>query len=110
MERIEQIKVVAKNYFDNGTLILSNRYSLPLWSDYPEQKRYRDNSTNILDIFVGNMNYQTQFNSNGTITAVPVVVLYHKIDYKNNSSDITSKWTKHSTIEVNLFDIEIIYV
>ena len=52
------------------------------------------------------MNYQTQLNSNGTITVIPVVV-YHNIDYKNNnSSDTTPKWIEHSTIDVNLFGIE----
>jgi hypothetical protein len=49
------------------------------------------------------MNYQTSFNTNGTITAIPILV-YHNIDYKNSSSNITSEWIKHSTIDVNLFD------
>jgi peptidoglycan/xylan/chitin deacetylase (PgdA/CDA1 family) len=99
----------CKTYFDNGTLTLANRYSLPVWTDYPEQARYGDNSTKILDIFIEIMNYQTQFNSNGTITAIPIVV-YHNIDYKNNSSNITPKWINDSTIDVNLFDREMKYL
>ncbi|HEU4445013.1 MAG TPA: polysaccharide deacetylase family protein [Nitrososphaeraceae archaeon] len=99
----------CRTYSDNGTLTLANRYSLLLLSDYEEQARYGDNSTKILDIFLEAMNYQTQFNSNGTITALPIVV-YHNIDYKNNSSDTTPEWIKHSTIDVNLFDVEMKYL
>jgi peptidoglycan/xylan/chitin deacetylase (PgdA/CDA1 family) len=100
----------CRTYFDNGTLTLANRYSLPLWTDYPEQERYKGNSAKIFDIFVENINYQTQFNNNGTITAIPIVV-YHNIDYKNNNaSDTTPEWIKHSTIDVNLFDMEMKYL
>jgi peptidoglycan/xylan/chitin deacetylase (PgdA/CDA1 family) len=99
----------CKTYFDNGTLTLVNRYSLPLWTDYPEQERYEDNSTKILEIFVKNVNNQTDFNSNGTITAIPIVV-YHNIEYKNNSSATTPEWIKHSTTDVNLFDREMKYL
>ena len=55
------------------------------------------------------MNYQTSINTNGTITAIPILV-YHNIDYKNSSSNITSKWIKDSTIDVNLFDREMKYL
>ena len=99
----------CRTYSDNGTLTLANRYSLPILTDYEEQARYGNNSTKILDIFVEAMNYQTQFNSNGTITAIPVVV-YHNIDYKNNSSDTTPEWIQHSTIDVNLFDMQMKYL
>jgi hypothetical protein len=84
-------------------LALANKCSLPGLTDYAEQARYGDNSTKILDIFIQVMNYQTSFNTNGTITAIPILV-YHNIDYKNSSSNITSEWIKHSTIDVNLFD------
>jgi peptidoglycan/xylan/chitin deacetylase (PgdA/CDA1 family) len=100
----------CKTYFDNGTLTLANRYSLPLWTDYPEQASYGDNSTRILDIFVEIMNYQTQFNSNGTMTAIPIVV-FHNIDYKNNnSSNSTPRWIQDSTTDIDLFDREMKYL
>jgi len=96
----------CKTYFDNGTLTLANRYSLPVWTDYPEQASYGDNSTRILDIFVEIMNYQTQFNSNGTMTAIPIVV-FHNIDYNNNnSSNSTPRWIQDSTTDIDLFDRE----
>jgi peptidoglycan/xylan/chitin deacetylase (PgdA/CDA1 family) len=98
----------CKTYFDNGTLTLANRYSLPLLTDYQAQAMYRDNSTKILDIFIEAINGQTQFNSNGTITAIPIIV-YHNVDYKNNSSNISPNWLD-STIDVNLFDSEMKYL
>jgi peptidoglycan/xylan/chitin deacetylase (PgdA/CDA1 family) len=99
----------CRTYSDNGTLTLANRYSLPLLSDYNEQAMYGDNSTKILDIFVEAINYQTQFNSNGTITAIPIVV-YHNVEHKNNISETTPEWIKHSTIDVGLFEMEMKYL
>jgi peptidoglycan/xylan/chitin deacetylase (PgdA/CDA1 family) len=87
----------------------TDRYSLPAWTDYPAQAKYGDNITKILDIFVEIVNNQTPFNSNGTIAAIPIVV-YHNIDYKNSSSNITPKWIEDSTIDVNLFDREMKYL
>ena len=42
------------------------------------------------------------------INAIPIVV-YHNVDYKNNSSDISPRWLD-STIDVNLFDSEMKYL
>jgi hypothetical protein len=86
----------------------TDRYSLPLLTDYEAQATYRDNSTKILDIFIEAVNGQTQFNTNGTINAIPIVV-YHNVDYKNNSSDISPRWLD-PTIDVNLFDSEMKYL
>jgi len=86
----------------------TDRYSLPLLTDYQAQSTYRDNNTKILDIFIEAVNGQTQFNTNGTINAIPIVV-YHNVDYKNNSSDISPRWLD-STIDVNLFDSEMKYL
>ncbi len=99
----------CRTYFDNGTLTLANRYALPILTDYEEQAMYGGNNTKILDIFIKAMNYQTQFNSNGTITAIPIVV-YHNLDYKNNSPNSSSNWLDASTIDVNLFDREMKYL
>jgi peptidoglycan/xylan/chitin deacetylase (PgdA/CDA1 family) len=86
----------------------TDRYSLPLLTDYEVQAMYRDNNTKILDIFIEGVNSQTQFNSNGTITAIPIIV-YHNVDYKKNSSNISPNWLD-STIDVNLFDSEMKYL
>jgi hypothetical protein len=90
-------------------LNLTDRYSLPVWTDYQAQAMYGDNSATILDIFIKVVNSQAQFNSNGTINAIPIIV-YHNIDYKNNSSNISPDWLDYSTIDVNLFDSEMKYL
>jgi hypothetical protein len=94
-----------------GPLVFLNstdRYSLPLLTDYQAQSTFRDNSTKILDIFIQAMSNQAQYNSNGTINAIPIVV-YHNVDYKNNNSNISPNWLD-STIDVNLFDGEMKYL
>jgi hypothetical protein len=100
----------CKTYFDNGTLTLANRYSLPVMTDYQAQAMYRDNNTKIFDIFVEAVNGQTQFNTNGTINAIPIIV-YHNIDYKNSSwANSSPDWIVDSTTDANLFDIEMKYL
>jgi len=90
-------------------LNMIDRYSLPLWTDYQAQAMYRDNGTKILDIFIEAVNNQTQFNTNRTISTIPIIVVYHNVDYKNNSSNISPDWLD-STTDVNLFDREMKYL
>ena len=95
-----------------GTLVhlnLTDRYSLPVWTDYQAQAMYRNNSTKILDIFIEVVNSQAQYNSNGTINVIPIIV-YHNVNYKNNSSNISSDWIDSSTIDANLFDSQMKYL
>jgi Polysaccharide deacetylase len=109
------INTISK-YYDMGRMgygpvVLLNstdRYSLPLLTDYQAQATYRNNSTKILDIFIEAVNSQTELNTNGTIAAIPIIV-YHNVDYKNNSSNISPQWLD-STIDVNLFDSEMKYL
>jgi peptidoglycan/xylan/chitin deacetylase (PgdA/CDA1 family) len=90
-------------------LNLTDRYSLPAWTDYETQSMYRGNNTKIFDIFVEAVNSQTEFNSNETINAIPIIV-YHNVDYENNSSNFDQGWLDFSTIDVNLFDREMKYL
>jgi hypothetical protein len=90
-------------------LNLTDRHSLPVWTDYQAQSMYRDNNTKILDIFIEVVNSQTQFNSNGMINAIPIIV-YHNVDHENNSPNISPDWLDSSTIDVNLFDSEMKYL
>jgi peptidoglycan/xylan/chitin deacetylase (PgdA/CDA1 family) len=106
------VNTISK-YYDIGRmgyeplvyLNFTDRYSLPVWTDYDLQAMYRDNSTKILDAFIEAVNSQTQFNTNGTIATIPIIV-YHNVDYKNN---ISPNWFD-STIDVNLFDSEMKYL
>jgi peptidoglycan/xylan/chitin deacetylase (PgdA/CDA1 family) len=88
----------------------TDRYSLPVWVDYDLQAMYRDNSTMIFNAFVEEINSQTQYNTNGTINAIPIIV-YHNVDYRHgtNSSNIPPEWLD-STIDVNLFEQEMKYL
>lgn len=109
------INTISK-YYDIGRigyaplvyLDSTDRYSLPVWVDYDLQAMYRDNSTKIFDAFVEAINSQAQYNTNGTINAIPIIV-YHNVDYKNSSSNISPDWLD-STIDVNLFDREMKYL
>ena len=109
------IDMISK-YYDIGRigyaplvyLNSTDRYSLPVSTDYEEQATYRDNNTKIFDIFVKTVNSQAQFNTNGTINAIPIIV-FHNVDYKNSSSNISPDWLD-STIDVNLFDREMKYL
>jgi peptidoglycan/xylan/chitin deacetylase (PgdA/CDA1 family) len=109
------INTISK-YYDIGRigyaplvyLDSTDRYSLPVWVDYDLQAMYRDNGTKIFDAFVEAINSQAQYNTNGTINAIPIIV-YHSVDYKNSSSNISPDWLD-STIDVNLFDREMKYL
>ena len=86
------------------------KYSLPVVTDYEAQAMFRDNNTKIFDIFVEAVNRQTEFNTNGKINAIPIMV-YHNIDYKNSSwVNSSPEWIVHSTTDVNLFDMEMKYL
>jgi peptidoglycan/xylan/chitin deacetylase (PgdA/CDA1 family) len=86
----------------------TDRYSLPVWTDYDLQLMYKGNSTKIFDIFVETIDSQALYNTNGSINAIPIIV-YHNVDYKNGTSNISPDWVD-STIDVNLFDSEMKYL
>src|SRR5215217_6158514 len=86
----------------------TDRYSLPVWTDYDLQLMYKGNSTKIFDIFVETIDSQALYNTNGSINAIPIIV-YHNVDYKNSTSNISPDWVD-STIDVNLFDSEMKYL
>ena len=86
----------------------TDRYSLPVWTDYDLQLMYKGNGTKIFDIFVETINSQALYNTNGSINAIPIIV-YHNVDYKNSSSNISPDWVD-STIDVNLLDSEMKYL
>ena len=90
-------------------LNLTDRHSLPVWTDYQAQSMYRDNNTKMLDIFIEVVNSQTQFSGNGTINAIPIIV-YHNVDHENNSPNVSPDWLDSSTIDVNLFDSKMKYL
>src|SRR4051794_10254046 len=92
----------CRTFSNNGSLTLSNKYSIPVSVHYDFDNIYNHNSSKILPEFIKAINSQTIFNNNGEITAIPILV-YHNIDYINQNIDL--KWFD-STTDVNLFDKE----
>ena len=91
-------------------LLIDTLFPSSRWVDYDLQLVYRDNSTRIFNAFVETINSQAQYNTNGTINAIPIIA-YHNVDYKNsgNSSNVPPDWLD-STIDVNLFEREMKYL
>jgi hypothetical protein len=81
MKSIKQIKLIAEHIRITAPWPWQINILFLAWLIM--QSRYGDNSTKIWDIFIQVMNYQTSFNTSGTITAIPILV-YHNIDYKNS--------------------------
>jgi peptidoglycan/xylan/chitin deacetylase (PgdA/CDA1 family) len=92
----------CRTFSNNGSLTLSNKYSIPVSVHYDFDNIYNHNSSKILPEFIKAINSQTIFNNNGEITAIPILV-YHNIDYINQNIDLN--WFD-STTDVNLFDKE----
>jgi peptidoglycan/xylan/chitin deacetylase (PgdA/CDA1 family) len=66
-------------YYDNGTLTFANRYSVKGWSHNFYDKKYAHDTNKILEEFASVVDRQTQFNTNGSLEALPVLI-YHKVD------------------------------
>ena len=78
----------CRTYTDDGKLTFVNRYSIVGWShDYERMKNSYDD-TKMLRRFIEVVNSQTNFNKNGTINAIPLIV-YHKVD-NNNKDDYST--------------------
>jgi peptidoglycan/xylan/chitin deacetylase (PgdA/CDA1 family) len=92
---------------ENNTLTSSNRYSLNVSSHYPLDNTYKHNRSQILPEFIEWVNGQTEYNKNGEINAIPIIV-YHNIDNLDNK-DIDPRWL-HSTTDVDVFDSEMKYL
>jgi hypothetical protein len=71
-------------YMDDGKLTFVNRYSIIGWSQDHERTENSYDDTKMLRRFIEVVNSQINFNSNGTINAIPIIK-YHKVD--NNSKD-----------------------
>jgi len=86
-------------FSENGTPNPMSKYSIVGWShDYPRRKYSYDDSQ-MLQEFIKTVNSQLQYNKNGKITAIPIVV-YHKID--DSKSDYSTS--------VSLFNQEMKYL
>ena len=69
-------------YNKNGTLTYENRYDIVNWSDRPKaqgtnQDALPMNNMQMFSQFIQEVNLQSDYNKNGCINAIPIVV-YHK--------------------------------
>ena len=79
----------CRTYYDNGTLTFANRYSVRGWSHNFYDKKYSHDTNRILEEFIRVVERQTQFNTNESLEALPVLI-YHKIDNVGNDSGTTT--------------------
>ncbi len=90
----------------DNTYTSSNRYSLNVFSHYGWDNNYKHDKSKILAEFIEWVNNQTQYNNDGEINAIPIIV-YHNIDSLKN--DIDPDWVS-STTDVDIFDEEMKYL
>ena len=113
----------CRPYFSNGTLTPSNRYSINSWAHRHIERqcisnssdgdsgtctnvvRHKYNNAQMFQKFVTAVNNQTNYNKDGVIRAIPIII-YHTIvnypdlSYSNRPVDTT----------LNLFDAEMKYL
>jgi hypothetical protein len=108
----------CRTYYSNGTLTPANRYSINSWShrhiegDYS----YTDsggctgvchyyNNSQMFDKFIANVNSQNNYNKDGIIRAIPIIIYHTIVTYP----DVSYSKRPVNTI-VNLFDAEMKYL
>ena len=88
-----------ETYNEHGQLNPVNRYSIREQSHNSWDQKYINNDRIIFSKFVDDVNSQKQYNTNGTINAIPIMA-YHTID---NSR-------KPFSTDIGLFDAEMKYL
>jgi biotin operon repressor len=94
----------CRTYSSNGSLTYANRYDIRSKSFYHIHDGQNFSPSAMFQQFVQRMNNQTQYNSNGKINAIPIIV-YHDLTY--NIQDYNAM---ASTITVPLFAQEMQYL
>jgi peptidoglycan/xylan/chitin deacetylase (PgdA/CDA1 family) len=73
----------CKTYSDNDQPNFVSRYSIRAWDHNYYDIYYSHNSTRTFGEFVTEVNRGTQYNTNGTIGAIPILV-YHDVGFNEN--------------------------
>jgi peptidoglycan/xylan/chitin deacetylase (PgdA/CDA1 family) len=108
----------CKNYSDNGKrLTFDNRYSIKSWTHRHIDGTYSSeegvcigichsyNNAQMLQRFITDVNSQLQYNKNGVINAIPIVIYHNLVTYADVS---LSKDAADTTVD--LFDQEMKYL
>ena len=88
----------CSTYTKDGKLNYANQYSIRGWSHDLSRRENSYNDTGLYDRFVQVVNSQSQYNKNGTINAIPIII-YHQtgdqeIDFSTNL-DLFNKEMKY---------------
>jgi len=88
----------CSTYTKDGKLNYANQYSIRGWSHDLSRRENSYNDTGLYDRFVQVVNSQSQYNKNGTINAIPIII-YHQtgdqeIDF-NTNLDLFNKEMKY---------------
>ena len=75
----------CKTFADNGTPTYANKYSIRNWSHDFEIVENSYSESEALDRFIEVVNSQSQYNKDGTINAIPII-MYHEIGYDNEGA------------------------
>ena len=89
----------CKTFTDNGTPTYANKYSIRNWSHDFEIVENSYTDSQALERFIEVVDSQSEYNKNGTINAIPII-MYHDIGVDN----------KDSVTDVDLFNKEMKYL
>jgi peptidoglycan/xylan/chitin deacetylase (PgdA/CDA1 family) len=99
----------CKPFDQKGNLTYENRYDVRNWSDRPKpQQRFANlvyDNSQMFNQFVKEVNSQENYNKNGSINAIPIVV-YHNFIVDSNHRYLPDK----SFTDVGLFSQEMKYL
>ena len=112
----------CRHYFSNGTLTPSNRYSINSWAHRHIERecsptttggdtgtctfvRHKYNNAQMFQKFVTAVNNQTNYNKDGVIRAIPIIIYHTIVNYPDLSDS-----NRPVDTTLNLFDAEMKYL
>jgi len=108
----------CRTYSNDGKLTFDNRYSIKSWTHRHFDGGYSSqgggvcsgvchsfNNAQMLQKFIADVNSQLQYNKNGVINTIPIVIYHNFVTYPDVSYS-----TDAADTTVNLFDLEMKYL
>jgi peptidoglycan/xylan/chitin deacetylase (PgdA/CDA1 family) len=113
----------CRPYFSNGTLTPSNRYSINSWAHRHIERecisnsgdsdtgtctnvvRHKYNNAQMFQKFITAVNNQTNYNKDGVIRAIPIIIYHTIVNYPDLSDS-----NRPVDTTLNLFDAEMKYL
>jgi len=108
----------CRTYSNDGKLTFDNRYSIKSWTHRHIDGSYSSqgggvcsgichsfNNAQMLQKFIADVNSQLQYNKNGVISTIPIVIYHNLVTYPDVSYS-----TDAADTTVNLFDQEMKYL